>query len=112
MKKGRFSDVINNPDITYFVLTFIWGVFGAPQHPPDPRLTQILVSQVLKPPMQKGDYPMFIFADKRSPMAPEASVRAAKFSESLTDHSNPPESNHDHQMLSQSPTTSDGYVLL
>ncbi|XP_031562428.1 cysteine protease ATG4D-like [Actinia tenebrosa] len=68
-------------------------------------------SEILKPPMQKGDYPMFIFADKRTPMAPEASVRAVRYSESFTDHKYPPETDHDHKMLSRSPATEE-YVLL
>jgi hypothetical protein len=59
--------------------------------------------------MQKGDYPMFIFAQSRTPMAPENSVRAAKFSESFTDHDTSSET--EHKALSRSPTTEE-YVLL
>lgn len=42
-------------------------------------------SEVLRPPMQRGDYPMFIFASHRKPLAPDNAVRTASLSESLLD---------------------------
>jgi len=35
--------------------------------------------------MQRGDYPMFIFASHRKPLAPDNAVRTASLSESLLD---------------------------
>ena len=45
--------------------------------------------QVLRPPMQRGDYPMFIFASHRKPQAPDNAVRSASLSESLLECSKP-----------------------
>ena len=48
--------------------------------------------QVLRPPGQRGDYPMFTFTMSRAPNAPESAIKSARLSESLIDR---PERPHD-----------------
>ena len=43
----------------------------------------LIFVQVLRPPMQRGDYPMFIFTSHRKPLASDDLVRSANLSESL-----------------------------
>jgi len=49
----------------------------------------LIFFQVLRPPMQRGDYPMFIFSSHRKPLAFEDLVRSADLSESLLESSGP-----------------------
>ncbi|KAJ7373003.1 Cysteine protease atg4c [Desmophyllum pertusum] len=46
-------------------------------------------TEVLRPPMQRGDYPMFIFASHRKPLASDDLVRCANLSESLLESTGP-----------------------
>lgn len=39
--------------------------------------------------MQRGDYPMFIFASHRKPLAPDSVIRSANLSESLLESTVP-----------------------
>ena len=39
--------------------------------------------------MQRGDYPMFIFASHRKPLAPDSVIRSADLSESLLESTGP-----------------------
>ena len=59
--------------------------------------------QVLRPPMQRGDYPMFVFADTRSPTVSEGMIRATRLSESLSD---------DEQTRRRRYSSKDDYVML
>ncbi|CAH3129670.1 unnamed protein product [Pocillopora meandrina] len=71
-------------------------------------------TEVLRPPMQRGDYPMFIFASHRKPMASEDLVRSADLSESLMESDRPERSNNSvpsPSTLSSSPPTEE-YVVL
>ena len=64
--------------------------------------------------MQRGDYPMFIFASHRKPMASEDLVRSADLSESLMESDRPERSNNSvpsPSTLSSSPPTEE-YVVL
>ena len=64
--------------------------------------------------MQRGDYPMFIFASHRKPMASEDLVRSANLSESLMESDRPERSNNSVPSpltLSSSPPTEE-YVVL
>lgn len=71
-------------------------------------------TEVLRPPMQRGDYPMFIFASHRKPMASEDFVRSANLSESLIESAEPERSNNSvpsPSTLSCSPSAEE-YVVL
>jgi len=46
-------------------------------------------TEVLRPPMQRGDYPMFIFSSHRKPLAPDSVIRSANLSESLIESTGP-----------------------
>ena len=48
-----------------------------------------ILFQVLRPPMQRGDYPMFIFSSHRKPLASDDLVRSADLSESLLESTGP-----------------------